>query len=216
MTVNQIMLSTGSPGASSLLCACMSSCMEAELRPTSRPLQIVRAWESRQWSVGWANSAEPSWQSWLRSSCFFSPHPLLTLISSKLHSQRAGDFRTPTNQVLESRRKDLKTLFEFFSQRKDSNPRNRTSFCTSSFFVFLRGRFCKFFWFNRTSKFGAVEGVRWENRPANRPASRQTGLEMPCCPANDLLWVQITQSYPDRLRFSSLPCPQSPCHALTC
>jgi hypothetical protein len=25
--------------------------------------------------------------------------------------------------------------------------------------VFLRGRFCKFFWFNRTSKIGAVEGV---------------------------------------------------------
>jgi hypothetical protein len=29
---------------------------------------------------------------------------------------------------------------------------------------------------------------------------------MPCCPASDLLWVQITQSYPNRLRFSSLPC----------
>ena len=56
--------------------------------------------------------------------------------------------------------------------------------------------------------------LRCENRPANRPASRETGLEMPCCPANDLLWVQITQSYPNRLRFSSLPCPQSPCHAL--
>jgi hypothetical protein len=24
----------------------------------------------------------------------------------------------------------------------------------------LRGRFCKFFWFNRTSKIGAVEGVK--------------------------------------------------------
>ena len=56
--------------------------------------------------------------------------------------------------------------------------------------------------------------LRCENRPANRPASRETGLEMPCCPASDLLWVQITQSYPNRLRFSSLPCPQSPCHAL--
>ena len=51
--------------------------------------------------------------------------------------------------------------------------------------------------------------LRWENRPANRPASRETGLEMPCCPASDLLWVQITQSYPNRLRFSS--CPRSPC-----
>jgi hypothetical protein len=57
-------------------------------------------------------------------------------------------------------------------------------------------------------------GLRCENRPANRPASRETGLEMPCCPASDLLWVQITQSYPNRLRFSSLPCPQSPCHAV--
>ena len=28
------------------------------------------------------------------------------------------------------------------------------------FFVFLRGRFCKFFWFNRTSKISAVEGVK--------------------------------------------------------
>ncbi len=59
-----------------------------------------------------------------------------------------------------------------------------------------------------------IRRLRCENRPANRPASRETGLEMPCCPANDLLWVQITQSYPNRLRFSSLPCPQSPCHAL--
>ena len=58
------------------------------------------------------------------------------------------------------------------------------------------------------------ESLRYENRPANRPASRETGLEMPCCPASDLLWVQITQSYPNRLRFSSLPCPQSPCHAV--
>jgi hypothetical protein len=43
-------------------------------------------------------------------------------------------------------------------------------------------------------------------------AGRETCLEMPCCPASDLLWVHITQSYPNRLRFSSLPCPQSPCH----
>ncbi len=56
--------------------------------------------------------------------------------------------------------------------------------------------------------------LRCESRTANRPVSRETGLEMPCSPANDLLWVQITQSYSNRLRFSSLPCPQSPCHAL--
>ncbi len=57
-------------------------------------------------------------------------------------------------------------------------------------------------------------GFRWGKRSANRPANRETGLEMPCCPASDLLWVQITQSYPNRLRFSSLPCPQSPCHSV--
>ncbi len=51
--------------------------------------------------------------------------------------------------------------------------------------------------------------LRCENRPANRSARRETGLEMHCCPPVDLLWVQITQSYPNRLRFSSLPCPQS-------
>ena len=42
---------------------------------------------------------------------------------------------------------------------------------------------------------GSVK-LRCENRPANRSASRETGLEMPCCPPSDLLWVQITQSYP--------------------
>jgi hypothetical protein len=44
----------------------------------------------------------------------------------------------------------------------------------------------------------------------NRFGSRETGLEIPCCPTIDLLWVHITQSYPNRLRFSSVPCPQSP------
>jgi hypothetical protein len=53
-----------------------------------------------------------------------------------------------------------------------------------------------------------------ENRPVNRSASRKTGLEMSCWPPIDLLWVQITQSYPNQLRFSSLICPQSPCHTV--
>ena len=52
--------------------------------------------------------------------------------------------------------------------------------------------------------------LRWENRPANRAAIRETGMEMPCFPASDLLWVQITQSYPNRLRFWILPSPESP------
>jgi hypothetical protein len=33
-------------------------------------------------------------------------------------------------------------------------------------------------------------------------------------PVRDLLWVQITQSYSNRLRFSSLPCLESPCHTV--
>jgi hypothetical protein len=39
----------------------------------------------------------------------------------------------------------------------------------------------------------------WDNRTVNRSAIRATGY---------------FQSYPNRLRFSSLPCPQSPCHAV--
>jgi hypothetical protein len=57
--------------------------------------------------------------------------------------------------------------------------------------------------------------LRSENRSPNSPPRRETGMEMPCCPPIDLLWVQITQSYPNRLRFSNLPCPQSPCHTVT-
>jgi hypothetical protein len=56
--------------------------------------------------------------------------------------------------------------------------------------------------------------LRYENRSVNRPGIRETGLKMSCYPPNDLLWVQITQSYPNRLRFSNLPCPQSPCHTV--
>ena len=36
----------------------------------------------------------------------------------------------------------------------------------------------------------------------------------PCCPDSDQLQVQVTQSYPNRLRFLSLPCPQSLCHSV--
>jgi hypothetical protein len=31
--------------------------------------------------------------------------------------------------------------------------------------------------------------LRCENSPVNRPVNRDTGLEMPCCPVTDLLWV---------------------------
>jgi hypothetical protein len=46
--------------------------------------------------------------------------------------------------------------------------------------------------------------LRWENRPVNR----DTGLVMSCYPVTDLLWVQIIQSYPSRLRFWRSPCPE--------
>jgi len=47
---------------------------------------------------------------------------------------------------------------------------------------------------NPNSQSPHTSNLRWENRPANRPPNRETGLEMPCCPATDLLWVQITQT----------------------
>ncbi len=31
--------------------------------------------------------------------------------------------------------------------------------------------------------------LRCKNRSVNRPVNRDTGLEMPCCPVIDLLWV---------------------------
>jgi hypothetical protein len=67
------------------------------------------------------------------------------------------------------------------------------------------------FYFRHTVVSSPLLSLMWGE---NRPASRGTGLEMPCCPASDLLWVQITQSYPNRLKFSSSPCPQSPCHTV--
>ena len=50
-----------------------------------------------------------------------------------------------------------------------------------------------------------VHVLRCENRPAKRLASRETGLEIPCCPSSDLLRVQITQSYPNRRDFRDYP-----------
>jgi hypothetical protein len=35
------------------------------------------------------------------------------------------------------------------------------------------------------------------------------------CAGKDVLLVQITQSYPNRLGFWSLPCPESLCHTVT-
>ena len=46
-----------------------------------------------------------------------------------------------------------------------------------------------------------------------RVCHTQTVVEI-LVPASDLLWVQITQSYPNRLRFWILPSPESPCHVV--
>jgi hypothetical protein len=53
----------------------------------------------------------------------------------------------------------LKLFLNFFLQEKIQTQETGRPFVPVPFFVFLRGRFCKFFWFNRTSKIGAVEGV---------------------------------------------------------
>ena len=54
----------------------------------------------------------------------------------------------------------LKLFLYFFLQEKIQTQETGRTFVPVPFFVFLRGRFCKFFWFNRTSKIGAVEGVK--------------------------------------------------------
>jgi hypothetical protein len=54
----------------------------------------------------------------------------------------------------------LKLFLNFFLQEKIQTQETGRTFVPVPFFVFLRGRFCKFFWLNRTSKIGAVEGVR--------------------------------------------------------
>jgi len=53
----------------------------------------------------------------------------------------------------------LKLFLTFFLKEKIQTQETGRPFVPVPFFVFLRGRFCKFFWFNRTSKIGAVEGV---------------------------------------------------------
>jgi hypothetical protein len=53
----------------------------------------------------------------------------------------------------------LKLFLNFFLQEKFQTQETGRPFVPVPFFVFLRGRFCKFFWFNRTSKIGAVEDV---------------------------------------------------------
>ncbi len=54
----------------------------------------------------------------------------------------------------------LNLFLNFFLREKIQTQETGRTFVPVPFFVFLRGRFCKFFWFNRTSKIGAVEGVR--------------------------------------------------------
>jgi len=53
----------------------------------------------------------------------------------------------------------LKLFLTFFLEEKIQTQETGRPFVPVPFFVFLRGRFCKFFRFNRTSKISAVEGV---------------------------------------------------------
>jgi hypothetical protein len=53
----------------------------------------------------------------------------------------------------------LKLFLTFFLKKKIQTQETGRPFVPVPFFMFLRGRFCKFFWFNRTSKISAVEGV---------------------------------------------------------
>jgi hypothetical protein len=73
----------------------------------------------------------------------------------------------------------LKLFLTFFVQEKIQTQKSGRPFVPVPFLVFLRGRFSKFFWFNRTSKIGAVEGVK--DRPlvteilADRPIPNSCG-----------------------------------------
>jgi hypothetical protein len=53
----------------------------------------------------------------------------------------------------------LKLFLTFFPKEKIQTQETGRPFVPVPFRVFLRGRFFKFFWFNRTSKIGVVEGV---------------------------------------------------------
>ena len=53
----------------------------------------------------------------------------------------------------------LKLFLTFFLKEKIQTQETGRPFVPVPFRVFLRGRFSNFFWFNRTSKIGAVEGV---------------------------------------------------------
>ena len=56
----------------------------------------------------------------------------------------------------------LKLFLTFFPKEKIQTQKTGRSFVPVPFSVFLRGRFSNFFWFNRTSKIGAVKGVSAE------------------------------------------------------
>ncbi len=45
----------------------------------------------------------------------------------------------------------------------------------------------------------AGDYLRCENRSSNRPAGRETGMEMPCCPGSDLLiFSKVKTSFPTK------------------
>jgi hypothetical protein len=63
----------------------------------------------------------------------------------------------------------LKLFLTFFLKEKIQTQETGRPFVQVPFRVFLRGKFSTFFWFNRTSKIGAVEGVSTFLRSTLKP-----------------------------------------------
>ncbi len=68
----------------------------------------------------------------------------------------------------------LKLFLTFFLKEKIQTQETGRPFVPVPFRVFLRGRFSTFFGSNRTSKIGAVEGVRV--RKADKPLKKEPSI----------------------------------------
>ncbi len=69
----------------------------------------------------------------------------------------------------------LKLFLTFFVKEKIQTQETGRPFVPVPFFVFLRGRFCKFFCFNRTSKISTVEDVMIASKASSRRARQLMG-----------------------------------------
>jgi hypothetical protein len=70
----------------------------------------------------------------------------------------------------------LKLFLTFFLKEKIQTQETGRPFVPVPFRVFLRGRFCKFFWFNRTSKIGRdVTSLRLVYLQLNKKKAKAEG-----------------------------------------